>query len=185
MQDFNELVTTRRSIRRFESRPVEEQKLQRILDLARWSPSWANTQCWEIIIVTNESMLQALAEELSPKNPATLAVANGPVTLAICAGKRKSGFYKDQQSTRLGDWLMFDLGLITQTISLAAHAEGLGSVVVGFFRHEKVQQLLEVPENYEVVALMPMGYPAHAPSAPKRRETVDFVHYEKFSGKHD
>ncbi len=183
MQNFMEIVTARRSIRRFESRPIENEKMMRILGAARWSPSWANTQCWELIAVEDAKLLQSLADELSPRNPATIAVAKGPVTLAICAQKKKSGYYNGQQSTTLGDWLMFDLGIITQTICLAAHAEGLGSVVVGFFQHENVKELLGVPEGYEVVALLPIGYPDHAPSPPKRRDVKDFLHYGSFGNK--
>jgi nitroreductase len=180
MQSFMEIVTGRRSIRRFESRPIENEKMMRILGAARWTPSWGNTQCWELIVVKDEQLLDSLAEELSPKNPAKLAVAKGPVTLAICAEKKKAGYYNGQQSTELGDWLMFDLGLITQTICLAAHAEGLGSVVVGSFHHDRVRELLGVPEGYEVVALLPMGYPDHAPSPPTRRDVKNFLHYDRF-----
>lgn len=183
MESFTELVMSRRSIRRFAARPVEQEKLARILETARWTPSWGNSQCWEVIVVTDQQLLQRLAEELSPKNPATLAMARAPLTLAICGEKQKSGFYKGQQSTTLGDWLMFDLGLLTQTISLAAHAESLGSVVVGAFRHDRVRELLAVPEGHEVVALLPMGYPDQAPSPPKRREVREFVHYDRFGGK--
>lgn len=180
MQNFVELVMSRRSIRRFADQPVEPEKLARILELARWTPSWANTQCWEIIAITEPELLRRLADELSPKNPATLAMARGPLTLAICGEKKKSGFYKGEQSTELGDWLMFDLGLLTQTISLAAHAEGLGSVVAGYFNHAQVRALLDIPPTHEVVALVPMGYPDHAPSPPKRREVAEFTHYERF-----
>lgn len=180
MQSFTEIVMSRRSIRRFSGKPVERDKLARILELARWTPSWANSQCWEIIAVTDAQQLRRLADELSPKNPASLAMANGPLTLAICGEKRKSGFYKNVQSTELGDWLMFDLGLLTQTISLAAHTEGLGSVIVGAFNHGKVRDLLAVPASHEVVALLPMGYPDHAPSPPKRREAKDFIHHQRF-----
>lgn len=183
MQNFLELVTTRRSIRRFETKPVEDDKMMRVLEAARWTPSWANSQCWEIVAIKDETLLKSIAELLSPKNPATLALAKGPVTLAICAEKKKAGYYKGQQSTKFDDWLMFDLGLLTQNISLAAHAEGLGSVIVGSFQHDKVQELLKVPDNYEVVALLPMGYPDHEPSAPKRREIGDFLHQDAFGTK--
>lgn len=183
MQNFDELVSSRRSIRRFMARPVEEETLAKILEVARWAPSWANTQCWEVVAVTDAQLLKQMAEELSPKNPASLAMARGPLTLAICGAKKKSGFYKGQQSTSLGDWLMFDLGLFTQTICLAAHAEGLGSVVVGYFNHDKVTELLGVPAEYSVVALLPMGYPDQAPPAPKRREALEFTHYERFGQK--
>jgi len=183
MQSFMETAMARRSIRRFESRPIEEDKLTRILEAARWTPSWANTQCWELVAVANPETLERIGAELSPKNPATLAITKGPLTLAICGEKKKSGYYKGTQSTKFDDWLMFDLGLMTQTICLAAHEEGLGSVIVGAFNHDKVNAILEMPEGYEVVALVPLGYPDHAPSPPKRRELSEFVHREKFSQK--
>lgn len=181
MQSFIDVVTGRRSIRRFESRPMENEKLTAILEAARWTPSWANTQCWEIVVVQDAGLKISLSELLSPKNPATLAVANGPVTLAICAATGKSGFYKGSQSTKFADWFMYDLGLITQTICLTAHELGLGSVIVGLFDHDKTKALLQLPDGYEVTTLVPMGYPDHAPSAPKRREIEQFVHYDRFT----
>jgi nitroreductase len=115
------------------------------------------------------------------KNPATLACANAPLLLAVCGALGKSGFYKGEQTTILGDWFMYDCGLFTQTISLAAHKLGLGTVIVGLFDHHAVKKLLAVPDGYEVVALLPLGYPDHAPSAPKRKAVGEFVHHERFS----
>lgn len=180
MQNFIDVVTGRRSIRRFKNRTVEDDKLTQILEAARWTPSWANTQCWEIVVVKDDSIKKNLSELLSPKNPASLAIKNGPVTLAVCGAAKKSGFYKGEQSTVLGDWFMYDLGLISQTICLSAHALGLGSVIVGAFDHVKVRELLKVPEAYELVSLIPIGYPDHAPSAPKRREMSEFIHHDTF-----
>lgn len=183
---MNELikgVKERRSIRRFDSRPIEEEKLTDILEAARWAPSWANSQCWEIVIVQNPDLRAQISKLLSPRNPASLAVANGPITLAICAETKKSGFYKGEQSTMLGDWLMYDLGLLTQTICLAAHSLGLGTVIVGYFDHLQVKSLLQIPDGFEIVALVPMGYPDHAPSPPKRREIRDFTHLDRFGNR--
>lgn len=183
MAGLSECVTERRSIRRFQTKPIDRDKLMRVLEAARWTPSWANTQCWEVIVVTDQGHLSQMAEALSPKNPASIAMKKGPLTLAICGAKEKSGFYKGEQSTAFGDWFMYDLGLLTQTICLASHDEGLGSVIVGAFNHAKVKEILRIKEGYEVVALLPMGYPDHTPSPPKRRELNDFIHYEEFGQK--
>jgi len=180
MQNLFDVVTGRRSIRRFTSQEVDDAILQQILDTARWTPSWANTQCWEIIVVRDESIKTSISELLSPKNPASIAIGKGPVTLAICGAKEKSGFYKNQASTVLGEWLMYDLGLISQTICLAAHALGLGSVIVGAYDHEKVRTLLHIPEEYELVSLIPLGYPDHDPKPPKRKTLEEFVHFDRF-----
>jgi nitroreductase len=75
---------------------------------------------------------------------------------------------------------MFDLGIVTQSVCLAAHNLGLGTVIVGSIDHDKAKEVLGVGEGYELVALIPVGYPAKDSTAPKRREISEFTHYEKF-----
>jgi nitroreductase len=78
---------------------------------------------------------------------------------------------------------MFDTGLAMQNLCLAAHGLGLGTVVVGNFNHQKVAEILGVPQNVEVVAITPLGYRAAEGVAPKRKDLSEFVHYEKYPGK--
>jgi nitroreductase len=75
---------------------------------------------------------------------------------------------------------MFDLGLATQNLCLTAHELGLGTVIVGLLDHDKAKSVLHVPDTHEVVVLIPLGYPAKSPSAPKRKEISEFTHYETF-----
>lgn len=180
MPVLDELIRGRRSIRRFAQQEVEAEKLTAILEAARWAPSWGNTQCWQFIVVRDPGVRERLSRALTPKNPATLSVKDAPLVLALCAESNKSGFYNGQQTTRYRDWLLFDLGLATQNICLAAHNLGLGSVIVGAFDHKAVEDVLRIPEGYEAVALLPLGYPDHSPSAPKRKESSAFVHYDQF-----
>jgi nitroreductase len=180
MSDLMTILKGRRSIRRFQDKPVPEQALQQILEALQWSPSWANTQCWEIVVVKNREMKERLNEALSPTNPAKKGLPDAPVVLAICGKVRSSGYYKGEASTRLGDWFMFDLGIATQSVCLAAHNLGLGTVIVGSIDHDKAKEVLGVGEGYELVALIPVGYPARDSTAPKRREIGEFTHYEKF-----
>lgn len=170
----------RRSIRRFEDLPIATDKLTEILEAARWAPSWGNSQCCELILVEKKEVKKKLVAALSPKNPASLAVENAPVVVAVCGELKKAGYYNDKPMTKFGDWFMYDLGLVTQNICLAAHAHGVGSVIVGAFDHDKVKELLQVPDGYEVVSLLPMGYPAHSPSPPKRKPIDKLVHYDSF-----
>jgi len=117
---------------------------------------------------------------LAEKNPATKAVVQAPVVIAICGKTKTAGYYKGQPVTKFGDWFMFDLGLATQTLCLAAHSHGLGTVIVGSLDHEKGKEVLGIKDEYELVALVPMGYPAKDAPAPKRREIRDFLRYEVF-----
>lgn len=180
MNNMMEVITTRRSIRRYKGEEVPEEALQDILDAARWSPSWANTQCWEIAVVRDKDIKKQLQAILSPKNPAGPAMVNAPLVLAICGKSRLSGFYKGDAITKFGDWKLYDLGLATQNILLAAASHGLGTVVVGAFDHEAADKVLGLPEGVEVVTLVPVGYPDHEPGPPKRKSCEDFVHFNQF-----
>ncbi len=175
-----DIIKSRRSIRNFDSKDVPQEVLDQIMEAVRWSPSWANTQCWEIMIVKDPETKKKLQETLSKGNPATRAIVEAPIVVGMCGKLKSSGYYKDQVTTKFGDWFMFDLGLATQNLCLSAHALGLGTVITGLFDHDKVKEILGIPEGVELVSLIPLGYPARGTSAPKRREISEFTHYDKY-----
>lgn len=180
MTDFMDVIKGRRAIRNFEDKNVPEELLNQILEAVQWSPSWANTQVWEIIVVKDPAIKEKLSQTLVPKNPSTKAIANAPVVFAICGKLKTSGFFKDQATTKLGDWFMYDLGLASQSLCLAAHHLGLGTVIVGAFDMDKAEEVLGLPGEYRMVSLIPLGYPAQDPPAPKRREISEFAHVDRF-----
>ena len=79
--DVLEVMKTRRSVRKYKPDQVDEEKLRTVLEAARWAPSWANTQCWEFIVVKDPDTKEKLAETLTPKNPATEAVKAAPIVV--------------------------------------------------------------------------------------------------------
>lgn len=179
MADIMDIIKERRSIRQYESRPIPDDVLNQVLEAVRWAPSWANTQCWEVIVVKDPQVKQQLQASFS-RNPALQAIVEAPVVIGLCGKLQSSGFYKGQSSTKFGDWYMFDLGIATQTLCLAAHALGLGTVITGMFNIDMANATLKVPEGYQLVSLIPMGYPAKGSPAPKRREIGEFTHLDKF-----
>ena len=70
---------------------------------------------------------------------------------------------------------MFDAGVASQTFCLAAHEQGLGTVIMGIFDEDKVAELINMPEDREMVALIALGYPAEEPVAPKRKTVDDLL----------
>ncbi len=181
MQSLMDIIKTRRSVRKYEDTPVDDDKLNTVLDAVKWAPSWANTQCWEIIVIKDPAIKQKLQDCLPPKGqPASKAVVQAPVLLAVCGKLESSGYYKGQVTTKFGDWFMFDLGIACQNLCLAAHGLGLGTVMVGLFDHDKAKNVLNVPDGYELAVLIPLGYPAKETSAPKRREVQEFTHSNTF-----
>lgn len=177
---MEDLIKRRRSIRRFQDRPVAPELLREIFEAVRYAPSWGNLQCWELVVVEDLEDKKKLAGLLSARNPATICTETAPVVIAVCGAPLRSGYYKGEQQTRYQHWFLYDLGLLSQTLCLKACELGLGTVIVGSFNHRAAEELLGIPEGQELVALIPLGYPEHEPPAPKRREIDQFVHYGRF-----
>ena len=159
-----ECITGRRSIRRFTDRPVSHELLSRIVETASFAPSWKNTQITRYIAVEGEAKA-ALAKctSLFPGNGAIMESA--PVVIAVTIITGRSGYERDGSfSTPKGDrWQMYDAGIASEAFCLAAHEEGLGTVILGLFDEEEAAKLLNLPEGRQLAALIPVGYPAEAP----------------------
>lgn len=180
-----ETIRTRRSVRKFSDRPVEQEKLQVIMEAVQTAPSWANMQCWRFIIVTNPAVREKISELsyveafFAPRgyktNPAQKALADAPVVIVACADPTQSGDLHGQH------YYMADLGIASENMMLAAHNLGLGSVFVGVFDEEALGELLEIPPEIRIVGLFPLGYPEEtAKSGPPRKPLQDLFFYEKW-----
>lgn len=185
--DFQETVLTGRSIRRFTEETVTDQELQQIFETVRWSPSWGNTQVWEFVVVRDKELIQkvtATYEMDKGTNPATKCSQAASALIVVCAKTGVSGCYGGKESTKFSNWFMFDLGIATQTLCLKAHEMGLGTVVVGLLNHDACKQLIALPDDYEAVAVIPIGHPAVEPKAgPPRKAVADMVHLDAFGTK--
>jgi len=180
MTDLNDIIKGRRSIRKYEDKDVSDEDLNQILEAVKWSPSWTNCQCWDIVVVKDPDTKERLRQTIAPKNPAVKSIVAAPVLLALCGKIGISGYYNNQAATKFRDWFMFDLGIAAQTLCLKAHELGLGTVIVGLLDHDRAKEVINVPDTHELVALIPLGYPAKISKAPKRKEISEFTHYEKF-----
>ncbi len=183
MSDFMEILKTRRSIRHYKEDQVPEESLNRVLEAVQWSPSWANTQCWEIVVAKDPRAKEQLAESIPTGNPGKKAVTGAPLVLALCGKLNESGYYKGNVTTKFGDWFLFDLGIASQSICLAAQSQGLGTVILGLFDHDKAKAALDIPEGYELCVLIPMGVAAKDSKAPKRKDISSFTHEDVFKSK--
>ena len=185
-----EAIKTRRSIRKYEATPVDDEMVNKVLEAARWAPSWTNTQCWRFIVVRDDKTKAELAEasnvELSGKmvvNPSYDAVKQAPVVIVACAELGKSGYYHGEPSTDKGDWYMFDVALAMQNLVLAAHSMGLGTVHLGRINAKQIASILEVPEGFCVVEMTPLGYPEGEVKGPPRKELSEIIFYDKYGSK--
>lgn len=184
--DTIEAIKNRRSIRKYKSDPVDDKTLEVILDSARLAPSWANTQCWKFIVIRDVATKSKLAETIQTPpylniNPSANAIKIAPVVIVAIAQKQVSGYFDGRAVTNKGDyWFMFDVALAMQNLMLAATALGLGTVHVGLFDTEKVAAILEIPDNYHIVEITPLGYPEFQPNQRPRKTLNEIVFHEQF-----
>ena len=172
--ELYEALEGRRSIRKYTADPVSDETLQKLLCAAGIAPSWKNNQCWRFIVVREQSRKQKLAGSLPDGNPCKKAIAEAPVVLVLCADPQTSG----RQDGK--DYYLLDAGLAMQQLMLAAHAEGLGTCWVAWFDEAKARPACNIPEPYRVVALTPLGVPAHRPSPRPRKEIGEIVFIEEW-----
>lgn len=183
--DFFETVGTRRSIRKYLDKPVEDEKLFSVLESVRLAPSWANMQCWRMVVVKNAATRDKLAELsyvesfFAPKgyksNPAKKALAEAPVVIVLCADPQRSGMLWGQS------YYLVDAGIASENLMLSARALGLGTVFVGVYDEAKVKNILNIPENIRVVGMFPLGYPAEEKKdGPTRKPMEEIVFYENW-----
>ncbi|ACI19488.1 nitroreductase family protein [Dictyoglomus thermophilum] len=164
-----EAISKRRSIRKYQDRDVEEDKLLRILEAARLAPSARNRQEWRFIVVKDKKVKEELVREASPHQPFML---QAPIIIVAYVLEK--------------DYIMrcgvpahyIDVAIALTHIHLQAVEEGLGTCWIGSFYQDKVKKVLNLPEEAEVIQLMTLGYPAEDPSPRPRlslEEIVKFV----------
>lgn len=174
-----ECITGRRSIRQFTDQPVSHELLADIIQTAAFAPSWKNTQITRYIAVEGETK-KKLAQCTSAFPGNGRIIENAPMVIAVTIIKGRSGFERDGSYTTVrGDsWQMFDAGVASEAFCLAAYEQGLGTVIMGIFDEAEAAKLLEIPEERELIALIPIGYPAETPAAPKRKGVEDLLSYK-------
>jgi len=172
--DAIECILKRRSIRRYKPELLAEGDLERIIELASWAPSWANSQCVRYVAITGSRKAQ-LAEFLGQGSKA-IAVSQAPVVLAVCAIHGKSGVLPGRPGNDKGDaWTYFDCGGAVQTLCLAAFALGYGTLQIGAFDYQGAAQLLDIPLDMELVELVAVGYADIDPAAPARLTVAELL----------
>ncbi len=179
--ELQEAILKRRSVRKFTDEPVSDDELKQIFETVRWSPSWANTQVWEFIVVRDKATIEAVTGTYTEKNPATKCSLAASALIVACAKTNISGCYDGKESTSLKNWYMFDLGVAVQTLCLKAHELGLGTVIVGLMNHEACKKILAVPEGREAVAVIPIGRPVlPLREGPPRKTLAEMVYKDKY-----
>ena len=176
--NVTECIKTRRSIRRYKPEAVDHSLIDSIVSMASYSPSWKNTQITRYTAIEDSSLLNEIADKYTPDYNSKI-IRQAPMLMAVTFIKGRSGFERDgSYSTKKGgSWQMFDVGAACQTFCLAAKEKGLGTVIMGIFDEDGISELLHIPAEQELAALIAIGWPDIDPDAPKRKSTEELLQY--------
>ncbi len=172
--DFITLAKNRYSVRKFKDQPFEDEKLQLILQAGHVAPTAANKQPQRILVIKDQQGLNKLKD-------CTSSHFNAPLALLICYDKTVCWQRARFDGKNSGD---VDASIVTTHMMLEAADIGIGSTWVMHFDPQKIRELYHIPENYEPVALLTMGYPADDAEPSERHFQVvnmdDIVFYNDF-----
>ncbi|NIA21588.1 MAG: nitroreductase [Anaerolineaceae bacterium] len=168
--DVMEAIRQRRSVRVYEDRPVEDEKLQAVLEAGRLAPSGNNRQEWIFVVVRDAARREKLVEACCNQS----FVATAPVVLVICTTDAK----RTMRSGLRGGAV--DTSIAVDHMTLAAVALGLGACWIGAFEADKVGRVVGLPEGVVAAHVLPLGYPGESPQARPRKPLEEVVRYDSF-----
>lgn len=173
-------IEKRRSIRKYENRSVEEEKIMTMLESARWAPSGNNTQPWHFIVIQSQEMREKVAAVSHQQQ----WMLSAPVHIACVAdlssrigGEEKPVLTEESPQHELKQ-VIRDTAIAVEHLVLEAENQGLGTCWVAWFTQEEIRPVLKVPQDKFVVAVITVGYPAHQPSPTPRKKITDMVRWE-------
>jgi nitroreductase len=166
--DVKTAIGSRRSIRKYRTKPIPKGLLDELLDAARLSPSSMNRQRWSIIVVTDDETRRKLV----PASGNQKFVAG---CSAYLVGVAESGAH----------YSTVDMTIALDHLSLRAVELGLGTCWIGDFEPDKVKEILGIPKEREVPICMTLGFPAIVPGARKRKALSELFHRDRWGNRPD
>jgi len=163
-------ISQRSSVRSYKSTDVEEDKLKKILEAARLSPSASNRQEWKFIVVKNKETKKKLAKAAFGQS----FIGEAPVVIVACGTESKSIMGCGQPTHTV------DVSIACAFMILEAYELGLGTCWIGAFKEDETKKILNIPEHVRVVAMTPLGYPDEPPSKKYRKRLDQIVCFEKY-----
>lgn len=175
-----ECIKTRRSVRKYTDQKIDRETLKEIVEAASFAPSWKNTQVVRYTIVEDKAKIEALASnavlgfEFNTKTMLRSTVLAVQTVVTGISGYEPDGSFSTSKGS---GWEMYDAGISAQTFCLAAHEYGVGSVILGVIDDDKIKEILNIPEEQTVTAVIAMGYPESARKAPERKSVEELVKF--------
>lgn len=177
-----ESIRHRRSIRKFQEKPIEAEKLDEVLEAARLSFSGNNRQPWSFIVIQDEQLKREVANETNHQ----AWIATAPVVIVAVAdmlarSEDYAGMVVDEETGSFDlKRIIRDTAIAVTHILLEVDNQGLGACWCGAFRQEGIRPLLDIPPDKFVLAVIPIGYAAEHPEPRGRKAITDIIRYERW-----
>lgn len=172
--EFFSLVKKRHSIREYQKKAVEKEKIRKILEAARSAPSAGNLQAYEIVVVRDPEIKEKLYKAALEQDQ----ILKAALVFVFFANPKRSAVKYGERGAKL--YSLLDAAIAASYAQLAMADLSLGVVWVGAFEDEKIKEALFAPKDFVPVAILPAGYPAEEPEKPTRRTMRDLVKWERF-----
>lgn len=174
------LIIRRQSERKYGSRPVEPDRLGRIIEAGRMSPSACNAQPWKFVVATEPEVISGLAKAASAKLLGMNGFVGQANAIVVIVRERPNITSRVGGTVKNKDYSSFDIGIAVNSMVLQAAAEGIGSCIIGWFDEKSVKKILGIPSSKRVDLMITLGYPAGESRDKKRKPgemTVSFNRY--------
>lgn len=173
---FDEVLTTRRSVRSYDAtKKISEAEVRELLKATQEAPSWANQQPSKYYVAIGEEKLKAAMEMIGANKD---RVADAPVLIVSTFERGKSGYFQGQATNEVGEgWGAYDNGLSNCYLILKARAMGFDTLIMGMRDADQLRALFDIPENETIMAVIALGYRAEEPTHPDRRDLDDIVKF--------
>ena len=170
--EFDRLLKTRRSVRRYSPQPVEREKIMLCLEASRLAPSACNAQPWHFVIIDDETLKEKFSRgAFSGIYRGTMFAARAPVLVAVISDPQ--WLPRAGGAIRKTDFHLIDIGIAVEHFVLKATELGLGTCWIGWFDETKAKEVLDITGSRKVEILLAVGYPADDFSAgPQKRKAV-------------
>ena len=165
--ELMQAIQDRRSVRAYQPRPVEREKIERVLEAARLAPSARNRQAWSFYVVQDAAKRKAIQEAAN----GAAFLGEAPVILVAC-GIQPAVMACGQRTDSV------DLSIAMSFAILEAYEQGLGTCWMGAFDAQQVKKALSLPEDTDAVMITPLGYPAEQPAPRPRKALSEIVYWE-------
>jgi len=159
--EVSQAIRNRRSIRSYNAKPVEDEKIERMLEAGRWAPSAGNQQSIEYVVVKDPKT----RKQLSGAALGQEQLLEAPVSIVVCCNPSKISHY-GQRGREL--YSLQESGACVQNMMLEAHALGLGTCWIGAFNEAEVRRVIGAPQDVKPVAIITVGYAAEKPASSRK-----------------